>query len=672
MNRIPRTPAFTRLKQIFIGKARNLHDDQIFHRLTLIAFFAWIGLGSDGLSSSCYGPDEAYRTLGNYHGLSIFVAIAIVLTIMIISTSYSQIIKLFPSGGGGYRVATKLLSPRLGMISGCSLIVDYVLTIAVSVASGTDAMFSMLPPEYQPLKILVATAGIILLIVLNLRGIKESVFSLMPIFILFVLTHVLVIFIGLFHHAAEVPHIYTNAITNFRGARQTLGTVGVLLLILKAYSMGAGTFTGIEAVSNSIPILKDPKVKTGLKTMRYMAISLAITVFGLLLAYSFYRLTPVPGKTMNATLLHSMTAGWGAGWGLGFIFITLISEAALLLIAAQTGFLDGPRVIGSMAQDSWFPRKFTVLSDRLVTQNGILFMGTIALGVLWFTGGRVIVLVVLYSINVFITFALSQAGMVRHWWQERSADKHWWHRFMINGVGLAITLFILFSVVTTKFMEGGWITIIITSLLIFTVSAIRSHYNYSDKLLKRLNLKMVSQAEEMMDNRPDYSVLSGIYSAADKTAVVCVNGYNGIGIHTFLKVIEDFSEYRNIVFLQVGIVDAGNFRGNAELSDLEERIKNDLQKYKNLAEHSGFHSEVFYSLGTDVADEVKELAKSVQARFPNSVFFIGQFLLPKATAWQRLLHNQTQFAIQNRLSHKGMVMVMIPIRSHLHFETLRQ
>jgi len=216
MNRVPKVPAFVRLKQIFIGRARSLKDDQIFQRLTLVAFFAWIGLGSDGLSSSCYGPDEAYRTLGSYHGLAIFVAIAIVLTIMIISTSYSQIIRLFPSGGGGYRVATRLLSPRLGMISGCSLIVDYILTITVSVASGTDAIFSMFPPEYQPAKILVATAGIAILIMLNLRGIKESVFSLMPIFMLFVLTHLAVIVIGLVRHAADVPHLYTDAVGNFQ------------------------------------------------------------------------------------------------------------------------------------------------------------------------------------------------------------------------------------------------------------------------------------------------------------------------------------------------------------------------------------------------------------------------------------------------------------------------
>ncbi|MEI7898353.1 MAG: APC family permease [bacterium] len=668
MNRDPIPSSYHRLRNFFIGKSRDLHDEQIFHRLTLVAFFAWIGLGSDGLSSSCYGPDEAYRTLGNYHSLAIFVAIGIVLTILIISTSYSQIIRMFPSGGGGYRVATKLLSPKLGMISGCSLLIDYVLTIAVSVASGTDAIFSLIPREYQFLKLPVASAGIILLILLNLRGIKESVYSLMPVFIVFVVTHaaaILFVFIG---HAREVPVVYHDALANYKMAQQSLGTMGVLALILRAYSMGAGTFTGIEAVSNSIPILKDPKVKTGLLTMRYMGISLAVTVFGLLLAYSIFQLKPVAGKTMNAVFLEALTASWGRNIGLIFVFITLLSESALLFIAAQTGFLDGPRVIGSMAQDSWFPRKFTVLSDRLVTQNGILFMGILALLVLWVTGGSVVMLVVLYSINVFITFALSQSGMVRHWWQVRKEDRHWWHRFLINGIGLIITVFILGTVVSTKFMEGGWVTIVITSTLILAVSFIRRHYNYADKLVRRLNVQMFHKVDDIFQKKPDYSVLSEIYSTDDKTAVICVSGYNGLGICTFLKVHKDFREYKNIVFLGVGIVDSGNFLGNTELQNLETKLKGELEQYCVLARHFGHHAEIKYSIGTDVADEIKEEAKTIQKRFQDSVFFVGQFLLPKATAFQRLLHNQTQFAIQNRLSHKGIIMVMVPIRSHLHVE----
>src|ERR1039457_2880476 len=251
-----------RLKFLFIGKARDLGDKGIFSRMTLVAFFAWVGLGSDGLSSSCYGPDEAYRFLGEYHRLAIFIAIAIVITIFIISTSYSQIIKLFPSGGGGYKVATKLLNPTFGMISGCALVIDYILTISVSIASGADAIFSFLPVGFHDYKLILAIAGVIALIVLNLRGVKESVFSLMPVFIIFVELHAFLILFSIFHHATEFPKLYTDSMSDLHHAGNTLGTAGLLMLMLRSFTMGAGTFTGIEAVSNSIPILKEPRVRT--------------------------------------------------------------------------------------------------------------------------------------------------------------------------------------------------------------------------------------------------------------------------------------------------------------------------------------------------------------------------------------------------------------------------
>jgi len=450
-----------RVRKVFVGRARDLKDENIFEKVTLVAIMAWIGLGSDGLSSSCYGPEESYRALGNFHGMTIFVALAVVLTISIISSSYSQIIKLFPSGGGGYKVATKLLNPRLGMISGCSLIVDYVLTISISVASGVDAIFSNFPAAFQPYKLTVTLAIILILLLLNLRGIKESVFSLMPIFIIFILAHAFAIIYPIFFHTQEFINLVPQATREFRQASNSLGTFAVLVILARAYSMGAGTYTGIEAVSNSMVILKEPRAKTGIATMRLMAFSLGITVLGLLAAYSLFHLKHIPGKTMNANLLEAMTAGWNRWIGQAFVIVTLLSEAALLFVGAQTGFLDGPRVISNMAQDSWFPRRFSVLSDRLVTQNGLILMAIAASFVLFVTGSNVTTLVVLYSINVFITFSLSQAGMVRHWWQVKKKEGYWIPKLLINGLGLILTVSILCTVLFVKFTEGGWLTILI-------------------------------------------------------------------------------------------------------------------------------------------------------------------------------------------------------------------
>ncbi len=177
---------FVTVKNVVIGRARNLSDKSLFHKTSLIALFAWVGLGADGLSSSCYGPESAFLALGQHTFLSLFVAAATILTIVVICASYSQIIEQFPSGGGGYLVASKLLSPTLGVVSGCALIGDYVLTIAISIASGADALFSLLPVTWQPWKMTFAAGIVIFLTLLNLRGVRESVLLWVPIFFVFV------------------------------------------------------------------------------------------------------------------------------------------------------------------------------------------------------------------------------------------------------------------------------------------------------------------------------------------------------------------------------------------------------------------------------------------------------------------------------------------------------
>ncbi|AKB81878.1 Amino acid permease [Methanosarcina barkeri 3] len=202
------------LKTLIIGEPRNPFDTDIFRKVSLIALFAWVGLGSDAMSSASYGPEEAYLALGDNIYLAIFVALSIILTIFVISTSYSQIIELFPTGGGGYLVASKLLSPSLGMLSGCALLIDYVLTIAISISSGVDAMLSFLPASWQVFKLGFAFFVIMTIIILNLRGIKESVLFLIPIFALFIIAHVILILYALYFHAANVPAVMSNTATN--------------------------------------------------------------------------------------------------------------------------------------------------------------------------------------------------------------------------------------------------------------------------------------------------------------------------------------------------------------------------------------------------------------------------------------------------------------------------
>ena len=225
-----------KLKSSIIGAPRNPLDINIFHKLSLISLFAWVGLGSDAMSSSSYGPQEAYLALGGHTYLALFVALGIVLTIFVISTSYSQIVELFPTGGGGYLVASKLLSPSLGMLSGCALLIDYVLTISISIASGVDAVLSFLPVNWQIIKLEFAFFVIIVLILLNLRGIKESVLFLVPIFALFAITHVILITYAFSTHLTSIPAVMNGTVTDAHSVTSEVGFAGLLFIILHSVS----------------------------------------------------------------------------------------------------------------------------------------------------------------------------------------------------------------------------------------------------------------------------------------------------------------------------------------------------------------------------------------------------------------------------------------------------
>ncbi len=653
------------IKNIFVGKPRDPHDKKIFHQLSLIAFLAWVGLGADGLSSSCYGPEEAFLALKGHIYLGIFVAIGSALTIFIIAASYSQIIELFPTGGGGYLVASKLLSPTIGMISGCALLIDYVLTITISIASGADAIFSFLPPEFLPYKLYFAFAGVLILSLLNIRGIKEAVVPLVPVFLLFVFTHIFAIGYTLITHSFKMEEVAASTSTELTRSFTTLGTFGVLFLILRAYSMGAGTFTGIEAVSNGLPILREPKVKTAKKTMLYMATSLAITVLGLMLGYLLFNVQHQEGKTLNAVFFESMTKGWGHEASYIFVLVTLLSEAILLFIAAQTGFLDGPRVLASMAIDRWFPSRFAMLSDRLVTQNGILLMSAAALVMMLISGGSVVFLIVLYSINVFITFSLSQLGMVKHWWENRKNEKKWFRKFLMNGVGLCLTTFILISVSVIKFSEGGWITLLITGALVFFALYIRKHYNKTFKMVKSLDLMMDSVEASIYDvrNEKGSNKAEPVYNPKGETAAILVNGFNGLGLHTLLSTIRLFKgSFKNYIFVQIGAIDAGNFKGSVEIENLETHIKAETNKYVSFMKNNGYYSEAVWRVGIDVVEEIDNIVPEITSRFSNVVFFGGQIVFPEDTFITRWLHNYIVFAVQRKFYRQGIPFVILPIR----------
>jgi amino acid transporter len=654
-----------KLKNAFIGKARDVQDKSTFHKISLVAFFAWIGLGVDGISSSCYGPEEAFRHLQDHPSLAIFVALGTVFTIFIVASSYNQFVRLFPHGGGGYLVGSKLLSPTVGMISGCALIIDYVLTITLSISSGTDAIFSFLPVHFHQFKLIVALAGVSLLILLNLRGVKESVMSLTPFFAVFMITHVFAIAYVFVTHGANFSHVAGETANDLHSSVSQLGLLGTIFLILKAYSMGAGTYTGIEAVSNGLPILREPKVKTARKTMTLMAVSLSVMVLGLMIAYSLYGVRINPNKTLNAVLLESITAGWGHGIGYGFVLITLISEATILFVAAQTGFIDGPRIMANMAVDLWFPKKFAALSDRLVTMNGVLLMGSAAIILMAITRGSVKLLVVLYSINVFITFSISQLGMVKHWWVSRKKLDHWKRKLTVNGIGFFLTTFILISVIVVKFTEGGWITLIITGLLVLLAMNIKRHYYRTKLRLQKLRLAAYTHLDEMIKQLPCDEIHRGRieFNRDENTAVILVSGFGGTGLTTFLKIMDNFDGfYKNFLFVRIGIINSKIYRGSEEMDHFKETVREDGRKYVKIANQLGFYGKSVWTIGTDPVNEVYRVMKKMMPHLKGVTFFGGQLVFSKTFYLSQLLHNHTVFSIQKRFFKFGIPIVIFPIK----------
>jgi len=266
-------------------------------------------------------------------------------------------------------------------------------------------------------------------------------------------------------------------------------------------------------------------------------------------------------------------------------------------------------------------------------------------------------LIILYSINVFITFCLSQTGMVRHWFNVRNQETKWKSKIVINGVGLLLTAFILVSVVILKFQEGGWVTLLMTGILVILAITIKRHYHNTLRMLERLNA-LLQTSSESKKNQPLLKL-----DTKSKTAVVLVNGFNGLGLHTVMGVIKNFGkEFKNFVFVQVGIIDAGNFKGKEELEHLRSSVDQDLNRYVAYMNNHGYYAEGRSSLGIEVVEEVENMAEGVAKRFPEAVFFGGQLVFSDDNWINRLLHNYTVFAIQRRFYQKGIPFMILPIR----------
>jgi amino acid transporter len=688
-----------KIRALLFGAPKDVRSEKTFHSISLVAMLAWVGLGADGLSSSAYGPEAAFRELvsdgRDYSSLAVGLALGTAVTVFIISYAYSRIIEHFPSGGGGYVVATKLLGKRFGVVSGSALLVDYVLTITTSIAAGGDAIFSMIPRAWfghaavaleaadvgtwadpvQRSKLVVEFAAIGMLVVLNIRGVKESVQAILPVFATFVVTHAIILVVAIFGNLGEVGTVAHETTVNFRHTLVSLGSFGALMLFVRAYSLGGGTYTGIEAVSNGVPIMREPKVRTAKRTMGLMATSLAITAGGIILAYLLVHAKPAEDRTMNAVLLERVAGGWNIGGmhvGDWFVTVALASEAGLLLIAAQAGFVDGPRVMANMAVDSWMPHRFAALSERLSMQNGVTLMGLTSILALLYTHGNVEKLVVMYSINVFLTFSLSNLGMVRFWIQHRKEHADWYKHLPIHIIGLALCLTILIVTVFEKFTAGGWITLVVTGALVSICFWINMHYKSVVAAIRRLDVELSDPLPELKTApKPSVANLDEVATSSridrrQSVAVLFVGGYGGLGRHALLTLLRMFpGHFKGVVFCSVAVIDSGVFKGVDEVHELERRTQEHLDKYVQYAAWLGLPAETAFSTGIEVAVEASKIATDLIQKYPKALFVAGQLIFEEETFVTRILHNETAFMIQRRLQHAGIPMIVLPVRLNL-------
>jgi hypothetical protein len=488
-----------------------------------------------------------------------------------------------------------------------------------------------------------------------MRGMKESIKLLLPIFLGFIFVHIALIIYGIMAHSKELLYLLPDTINQTKEVAHILGWLPLIAFTLHAYSLGSGTYTGIEAVSNNVNRLSEPRVKTGKWTMFYMSISLSFTASGIILLYLLWDAHPDHTQTLNAVVFHSILGD--SLWGRIALLMTLALEAALLFVAANTGFLAGPSVLANMALDNWIPNRFRHLSTRLVIQNGVILFGISALLILLWSHGKVSLLVILYSINVFITFTLSLLGLCVYWAKRRNhASSSWLWRFAFSLFALLITSGILFITLYSKFGSGGWVTVLITCFVIGLCLLVKRHY-----ALVSIKLKLLDK--QLLQPITNFNLHPGVPDPQQPTAVILVGKNPGIGMHTLLSILRIFPRhFKNFIFLSVGIVDVESFSGQNELEQMREEVNKTLQYFVNYCQQYELTAESYAAFGTDTVEKLDELAEIVGEKYPNCIFFASKLIFEHDNWVTRFLHNETPATLQRHLHLQGKELVILPMR----------
>ena len=507
----------TAIKRLLVGRALRT-EDAIHERLTKKTALAVFS--SDALSSTAYATEEillvlaaaAAATSGGSFGYVVPVSAGIAVLLAIVATSYRQTIHAYPSGGGAYIVAKENLGTSPGLIAAAALLVDYVLTVSVSIAAGVAAITSAVQgTRYAGLidhKVILCLIFIAFIAIANLRGVRESGALFATPTYVFVISFLFMIGFGFFHYftyggAAVVPGPEELKIAEGYKLQPL-----TLFLLLGAFSNGCAALTGIEAISNGVQAFKKPEATNAATTLIWMALLLTTMFLGTSVMAFLYHVHPKESETVISQFARIMFTG-PLGW---FYYVVQAATAAILVLAANTAFADFPRLSSLLARDRFLPRQFANRGDRLVFSNGIVILAIFS-GILVITfGGDTSRLIPLYAVGVFLSFTLSQSGMVVHWLRERrklrgekledadrsyfvtdevTAPANWKKSLAINAVGALATFVVLCVFIATKFIHGAWIVVLVVPLLVVLFKAIHGHYQLVAKQLSTEGLDPV-------------------------------------------------------------------------------------------------------------------------------------------------------------------------------------
>jgi amino acid transporter len=450
-----------RIRHLLIGSPLPTHE--VAHR-RLNKIRALAAFSPDALSSLAYANEEIFLALvvAGAAGLSLALPISLAIAglLILVALSYFQTIQRYPSGGGSYVVARENLGTTPGLIAGAALLLDYVLTAAVSVTAGVAAIASAFPILW-PDRVALSLFILLIVTLLNLRGVRETgTWMSIPVY-LFLAAYLVMIAVGIAKGVADGPG---SLVATAPAATHPL----TILLLLRAFSVGCTALTGIETVSNGVPSFQPPESRNAGRTLMVMALLMSLLFVGSIGLTQYLAVVPGPQETITSALARRVLGGGPA------YLLVQGSTMLVLAVAANSSFAGFPRVASIMARDGFLPRQLSSLGDRLVFNNGILALAVVTGGLILAFEGDTHALIPLFALGAFLAFTLSQAGMVALWLRERG--RSWWLKAFLNGVGAAATGATVLVVGASKFREGAWITVLLIPIIVLALLKVRSHY----------------------------------------------------------------------------------------------------------------------------------------------------------------------------------------------------